>query len=99
MSTHVPLALRRLVAARANGLCEYCLLHESDGYFSFQVEHIIAEKHNGATSSENLAYACVTCNLSKGTDIASISRKTGQLVRLFNPRADRWLDHFALKES
>jgi 5-methylcytosine-specific restriction endonuclease McrA len=58
MSSYVPAALRRLVAERASGLCEYCLLHESDGYLKFEVEHVIAKKHGGATSAENLAYAC-----------------------------------------
>jgi dihydrofolate reductase len=35
-----------------------------------------------------------TVEWSKGTDVASIDLQTGQLVRLFNPRQDRWADHF-----
>jgi hypothetical protein len=96
MSSYVPVALRRAVIQRAGGLCEYCLLHESDGYVGFEVEHIIAEKHGGATSAENLAYACVACNRFKGTDIASIAPGTGTLTRLFNPRLDHWANHFAV---
>jgi hypothetical protein len=34
------------------------------------------------------------CNRLKGSDIASIAARTGQIVRLFNPRTDRWSDHF-----
>jgi len=96
MSSYVPAALRRLVAERASGVCEYCLLHESDGYLKFEVEHVIAEKHGGATSAENLAYACAACNRYKGSDIASVTPGVGTLTRLFNPRVDRWPSHFAL---
>src|SRR5687768_6662190 len=96
MSSYVPVLLRRLVAERAQGLCEYCLIHESDTYFGCEVEHVIALKHGGATVADNLAYACAFCNRFKGTDIASLSPTTGALCRLFNPRTDRWADHFAL---
>jgi hypothetical protein len=71
-------------------------LHESDGYLVFEVEHVIAEKHGGQTSAENLAYACVACNRFKGTDIASIAPGAGALTRLFNPRLDHWANHFAV---
>ena len=33
-------------------------------------------------------------NRYKGADIASIDSHTGELVRLFNPRQDRWTEHF-----
>jgi hypothetical protein len=94
--SYIPAILRRLVAERAMGLCEYCLLHESDGYHAFEVEHVIAEKHGGVTTADNLAYACLICNRCKGSDIASISPDTASLVRLFNPRTDRWSEHFTL---
>ena len=96
MSTYVPAALRRAVIERADGLCEYCLIHESDTLVGCQIEHIISEKHGGATVLEDLAYSCAFCNRAKGTDIASISPRSGQLCRLFNPRTDRWSEHFAL---
>ncbi|MDB5290330.1 MAG: endonuclease [Phycisphaerales bacterium] len=97
MSSYVPAALRKLVSERAAGLCEYCLVHEVDTYFGCEIEHIISEKHGGATTAENLALACLFCNRFKGTDIASISTRTGQLCRLFHPRTDRWCDHFSLE--
>lgn len=33
MSSYVRVALRRVVAARADFLCEYCLIHEADTVF------------------------------------------------------------------
>ena len=94
--TYVSVALRRFVRTRAKGLCEYCLIREEDTYFGCQVDHIISEKHGGATEENNLAYACSYCNRNKGSDIGSIVQETQQFYRFFNPRADRWRDHFRL---
>jgi len=97
MTSYVRADLRRLVESRARGLCEYCLVHEDDTYLGCQVDHIISEKHGGATSAANLSYACTCCNRAKGSDIGSIASSTGGFTRLLNPRTDRWTDHFQLK--
>jgi hypothetical protein len=89
-------ALRNEVAGRADRRCEYCLIHEDDTGFRLQVDHIISRKHGGLSVVENLAYACVLCNRSKGTDVASVDGRSGEIVRLFHPRRDRWSDHFRL---
>jgi 5-methylcytosine-specific restriction endonuclease McrA len=94
--SYVRADLRRLVATRADHLCEYCLIHADDTFFGCEVDHIISEKHGGLTEESNLAYACLACNRNKGSDIASIIPGTGELVRLFNPRQDQWSDHFRL---
>lgn len=91
--------LRLVVSTRADHICEYCLVAEEDTFFGCHVDHIISIKHHGQTTAENLAYACAYCNRFKGADIASISPATGALVRLFNPRIDRWSDHFQLNGS
>ena len=94
--TYVNARLRRLVVARAQGICEYCLISEEDTMFGCAIDHVISEKHGGRTRFDNLALACVFCNQAKGTDLGSIFSATGELVRFFNPRVDRWIDHFAL---
>lgn len=96
MTSYVSADLRRLVAARAGSLCEYCLIHEADTWFGCQIDHVISEKHGGQTSADNLAYACIFCNRAKGTDLGSIAKISGDLVRFFNPRVDRWSEHFRL---
>lgn len=98
MSSYVAAELRRLVAERAEHLCEYCLIHEDDTYFGCEIDHIISEKHGGPTVAENLALACVFCNRSKGTDIGSIVPATGEFRRFFDPRRDQWSDHFRLDD-
>lgn len=94
--TYVTTALRQLVRTRAKRVCEYCLIHEDDTYFGCQVDHIISEKHGGATEEHNLAYACSYCNRNKGSDIGSIVWQTEQFCRFFNPRLDLWTNHFRL---
>lgn len=96
MTVAVNAELREFVIRRANHICEYCLISESDAYLKFQIEHIISRKHGGGSEPENLALACVFCNLHKGSDIASISPETGELVRFYDPRNDRWNKHFRL---
>src|SRR2546423_13040437 len=96
MAERVNAELRLLVAERADYLCEYCLIAEDDAFFGCEVDHIISIKHGGETEADNLAYACAFCNRYQGSDIASVSKHTGALVRFFNPRIDRWSDNFQL---
>jgi hypothetical protein len=95
-SSYISDDLRNRVAKRAEYLCEYCLIHEDDTHFGCQVDHIISVKHGGSTTAENLAYACAFCNRHKGSDIGSIVWETSEFTRFFNPRTDRWADHFQL---
>ncbi len=94
-TTHVPVALRRHVRERAGERCEYCLIPESMTWALHTIDHIIAEKHGG-TTADNLALACALCNSRKGSDLASVDDQTGLIKPLFNPRRDRWSDHFEL---
>jgi hypothetical protein len=98
MTGYISAELRRLVVERASERCEYCLIHQTDAaLFEHEVDHIIAEKHEGQTTDDNLALACFECNRYKGSDIASIDPQTGQVTPLFNPRQQKWIDHFALE--
>ena len=99
MSSYVSAELRRLVAIRAGNRCEYCLIHEDDTYLGCEVEHIISIKHGGITEESNLAYACMICNRRKGSDLGSIGWQSGELVRFYNPRVDKWKEHFMLEEA
>ena len=92
----VPERVRRQVQECAQGHCEYCLIHEANMYYPHEADHVIAEKHGGATSLENLAWACFYCNRFKGSDLASIDPKSQKVVFFFNPREQRWKRHFRL---
>jgi 5-methylcytosine-specific restriction endonuclease McrA len=96
---HVPELLRRQVRIRAKGRCEYCLVPDEDTFFPHEPDHIIAEKHGGATTLDNLAWACAACNRYKGSDLASIDPLTQRLAALFNPRRQQWARHFRLEDA
>ena len=94
--TYIPLSDRRLIQERAANRCDYCLVHAEDADIRHEVDHIIAEKHGGATHIDNLAYACFICNNNKGSDIASLSIE-GAITRFFHPRTDVWNEHFRIE--
>jgi 5-methylcytosine-specific restriction endonuclease McrA len=58
--SYIPAELRRLVIERAKGYCEYCLIHQDDYWVTHEADHIIPEKHRGATSEENLCLTHLT---------------------------------------
>ena len=89
--------LERRVRQRAKFSCEYCLMPESAYRFTFPIDHIVAKQHGGKTSLKNLAEACLRCNSHKGPNLSGIDPDSGELVRLFHPRIDKWADHFRWK--
>lgn len=88
-------AIRQAVLVRANLRCEYCRLAALESALPLQVEHVRPRKHGGDDRFDNLAGACIACNLRKGSNLSGIDPRTGRLTRLFNPRTDIWTDHFA----
>jgi hypothetical protein len=96
---HIPDKLRATVRERANACCEYCHVPEIGAFFPHQPDHIVATQHGGPTNLENLAFACIQCNRLKGPNIASVDPETFECVRLFNPRTDRWVEHFQMDDG
>ena len=89
-------SLARHVRDRAGRRCEYGLTPESTyPTVPFPIDHIIARQHGGATTHDNLALSCLHDNTHKGPNIAGIDPRTQRITRLFNPRRDRWVRHFA----
>ena len=89
--------LRREIATRAAERCEYCQTPEWILLAGCEVDHVISRKHGGITDASNLAFSCARCNRAKGSDVGSIIPSSGQYCRLFNPRIDRWAEHFAVE--
>lgn len=98
-SAKIPTDLRQLVSDRAQRRCEYCLLHQDFSIYTHEVDHIIAQKHDGQTADANLALSCLSCNRHKGSDIATFDPATGEVTLLFNPRNQIWSEHFVLEKG
>ncbi|MET0751995.1 MAG: HNH endonuclease signature motif containing protein [Pyrinomonadaceae bacterium] len=60
----VPLTagMRRFIRERDSEICFYCGIHAPNGH----VDHRISRANNGSNAPENLTWACVSCNCSKG---------------------------------
>jgi hypothetical protein len=86
--------LIRLIWERAQGRCEYCQVGQEFERITFEIDHIISQKHEGPTIAENLALSCPHCNVFKGSDISGLDPRTGKLTPLFHPRRQKWSRHF-----
>ena len=88
-------ATRVRVRERAESRCEYCQLHQDDSPLAtHHVEHIRPKKHGGGDDYDNLALACIDCNLHKGSNLTGIDPESGEIVELFHPRQFLWRHHF-----
>lgn len=94
MSEKTPASIRRIVAARARGYCEYCRCSEEFATESFTVEHIKPRQAGGETILENLAWSCFGCNGHKHTKTQATDPETGEKIELYHPRKQAWSEHF-----
>jgi len=92
-------AIRRAVRQRADFLCEYCHASEKWQYVSFTIEHVLPAAMGGKNNLENLALGCFACNRRKSNKTKARDPVTRQQVRLFNPRTQKWSEHFIWAED
>jgi HNH endonuclease len=92
---HIPEKLKRLVAERAFGCCEYCICPDSHATHIHSNEHITPEALGGLTTAENLALACQGCNNKKYNKTHAVDPISKESVPLFHPRQNDWHEHFA----
>ncbi|PJF39272.1 MAG: HNH endonuclease [Phototrophicales bacterium] len=59
-----------------------------------EIEHIIPVSRGGTDGEHNLWLSCRLCNSHKATQIDAIDPETEQRVPLFNPRTQKWSEHF-----
>jgi hypothetical protein len=90
----IPETTQVQVRWQSQGLCEYCHAAEQWQYVRFTVDHVVPLSKGGVDSLDNLALACFHCNRRKSDYLVGIDPESGIEVPLFNPRRDRWSDHF-----
>jgi hypothetical protein len=85
------------VAERAGHRCEYGHAPEAIFNLPFEVEHIVPTSRGGLDDESNLALACRACNLYKSDQQSGVDETTREVVCLFDPRRDRWDEHFRVE--
>jgi len=80
--------------SRAGERCEYCHLPQATQVATFPVDHVAPLVSGGDTELGNLALACPQCNALKWTHREATDPGTGEVMPLFDPRTQRWADHF-----
>jgi 5-methylcytosine-specific restriction endonuclease McrA len=96
---HIPADVRQRVRARAGERCGYCLSPQRLVLGWMEIEHIIPTARGGADDESNLWLSCRMCNGYKGAQVDGPDPETGGRVPLFDPRRQRWEDHFKWSED
>jgi 5-methylcytosine-specific restriction endonuclease McrA len=86
--------LREKIRLQAGDRCGYCLSLQKYVLRLLEIEHIIPKAKGGTDEEDNLWLACCLCNSYKGTQTDAIDPVTTQKVKLFNPRKQKWSEHF-----
>jgi hypothetical protein len=99
MGDGTPKSLRDRVAVEAGFRCGYCLTDQRVSGAQMQIEHLIPRAQGGSSEASNLWLSCAWCNSYKGTQTEALDPETGERVALFNPRTQRWAEHFTWSDD
>src|SRR5690348_12967884 len=94
MSDNVPAVIAQRVRAAAGNRCGYCLSPQRLVMARLEIEHIVPRSKGGSDEELNLWLSCPLCNRFKSDHTHWPDSFTGEIVELFNPRTQRWSDHF-----
>ncbi len=86
--------LKRRVREAAGHRCGYCLSPQRLVMARLEIEHIVPVSKGGFDEEDNLWLACPLCNSYKGSQVEAQDPETGAIQPLFNPRVERWHNHF-----
>ena len=92
--SRLSLLLRQRVQQRGQGLCEYCRSCMDYTGHAFTIDHILPTSRGGTDDLNNLCFCCFWCNNYKHSRTQALDVRTGRIASLFNPRLDKWPDHF-----
>jgi len=92
--THIPASVRESVRRSAGDRCGYCQSPQQLVLGRLEIDHIVPLAKGGSDEEDNLWLACRLCNNYKGTQVEAVDSMTGERPLLFNPRRQRWSDHF-----
>jgi len=90
---------RQIVHERSKAHCEYCKRPDEIMGSPFEIDHIQPISKGGTDDLDNLSYACRDCNLAKSNYENAIDPDTSNRVPLFNPRTQKWSEHFRFSDN
>lgn len=91
---YMPVAVERRVREAAKNRCGYCLSPQRLVMARLEIEHIVPVSKGGSSDEMNLWLSCPLCNGAKGDRFSARDPESESIVPLFNPRIQRWPDHF-----
>jgi hypothetical protein len=92
-------SIRQQVISDAKQCCEYCQTQQRLIGMPLVIDHITPRSTGGSHDRVNLAASCYRCNEFKGAKTNAIDPLTNELVSLFNPRQQTWIEHFVWIEE
>jgi hypothetical protein len=94
VSAYISESLKAQIEQADRQRCCYCLTSEANSGIPMTFDHIQPRSKSGITSFENICLACRTCNEYKSDSTEAEDPLTGRVVSLFNPRIQKWSEHF-----
>lgn len=94
--SELPKNLDNEIRNEAKNRCGYCLGEQKYIFAWLEIEHIFPRSKGGKSDRENLWLACPFCNTFKGSQTVVSDPKTKRKVLIFNPRYQKWKNHFEL---
>jgi hypothetical protein len=95
MSDYLSDELKARIRSQAGNRCGYCRSHQQYVWGTLEIEHMLPKALGGSNEEANLWLACRPCNGYKSAQTHAIDPVTEQNVPLYNPRQQKWTEHFA----
>ncbi len=95
----IPADVEERVRRDARDRCGYCLSPQQLVMARLEIEHIIPRARGGTSAEANLWLSCPLCNRFKADRISARDPESGADVLFFNPRTERWSEHFRWSED
>lgn len=96
---YIPVDIRQTITELDKRRCAYCLSPEVLSGIPLTFDHIVPVASGGESTADNLCLACRSCNEFKGVQMVGADPESDEAVPLFNPRTQRWSEHFRWDES
>jgi 5-methylcytosine-specific restriction endonuclease McrA len=87
-------AVRERVRIAARNRCGYYHAPQELVLGPLEIDHVLPEGQGGTSNEDNLWLACSVCNSHKAAKLMALDSTTQTVVPLFNPRLNRWNEHF-----